>query len=133
MQVLNNEVLEAVLKWQSKRYIRLLSAIDSTERLKNLSRSSDEEVIDLELDVRDSILDELRTFDEEFKVLTMDLSEEDIALLLSKEYELPNLSSLEKALRKANKSSGDAAYKLMALDKEFNLSYLKEKSIYYKD
>lgn len=133
MQELNDEVLEAVLKWQSKRYIRLLLAIDSTERLKSLSKSSDEEAVDLELDVRESILDELRTFDEEFEALTMDLSREDIALLLSKEFDLPHLSPLERALRKANKSSSDASYRLIALDKEFNLAYLKEKSIYYSD
>lgn len=133
MQELNDEVLEAVLKWQSKRYIRLLLAIDSTERLKSLSKSSDEEAVDLELDVRESILDELRTFDEEFEALMMDLSREDIALLLSKEFDLPHLSPLERALRKANRSSSDASYRLIALDKEFNLAYLKEKSIYYSD
>lgn len=128
MRQLDDELLEEVLKWQSKRYILLLSAIDSTNRLKGLVLSSDEEAIDLELDVRESILDELKVFDEEFKVLTVDLEEEDIQTLLSKDDEAKNLSPLEKTLRKANRSSSDASYKLIISDKEFR-SFFKGKEV----
>lgn len=128
MRQLDDELLEEVLKWQSKRYILLLSAIDSTNRLKGLVLSSDEEAIDLELDVRESILDELKVFDEEFKVLTVDLEEEDIQTLLSKDDEAKNLSPLEKTLRKANRSSSDASYILIISDKEFR-SFFKGKEV----
>lgn len=128
MRQLDDELLEEVLKWQSKRYILLLSAIDSTNRLKGLVLSSDEEAIDLELDVRESILDELKVFDEEFKVLTVDLEEEDIQTLLSKDDEAKNLSPLEKTLRKANRSSSDASYKLIISDKEFR-SFFRGKEV----
>lgn len=128
MQRLNDELLEAILKWQSKRYIHLLSAIDSTNRLKHLSAGTDEEAIDLELDVRSAILDELQTLDEEFKTLTLDLDEAEISFLLSKETEAGNLSPLEKTLRKANKSSSDASFKLIALDKDFRIGFEKKDS-----
>lgn len=125
MQLQNEELLQDILLWQSKRYIQLCAAIDSTKRLNDLVKLNDEESIDLELDVRQAILDDLRTFDEEFKVLTQDLTEEEKSELLSKEVAAPNSSDLQKTLYKANKTAYDATYQLIALDKEFYLAYEK--------
>ena len=125
MQLQNEELLQDILLWQSKRYIQLCAAMDSTKRLNDLVKLNDEESIDLELDVREAILGDLQTYDEEFKVLTQDLTEEEISKLLSKKVDAPNLSDLEKTLRKANKTSYDATYRLIEADKAFYSAYEK--------
>ena len=125
MQLQNEELLQDILLWQSKRYIQLCAAMDSTKRLNDLVKLNDEESIDLELDVREAILGDLQTYDEEFKALTQDLNEEEISELLSKKVDAPNLSDLEKTLRKANKTSYDATYRLIEADKAFYSAYEK--------
>lgn len=131
MQALNDEILHTMLQWQSKRYVMISSALDSTRRLQELSKNNDEEAIDLELDIRQSIIDGLRVMDEEFKMLTYGLDSDAISELLSKDYDEAGITPLQKALRRANDNSRAISYRLIGADKQFSLEYGKELSGYY--
>lgn len=129
MPEFNDELINSVLEWQYKRNVSLNAAIDSTRRLHDLQLLDDEDAVELELDIRQYILDELQGLDEEFKSITYGLEEEVIDRLLKKE-ENANVSPLENKLRAINMSAFNATYKLLELDKKFNLAYGKVLSVY---
>lgn len=130
MPKFSEELLKDVLNWQTKRYLQIISALDSTNRLIDLSKIDDEESVDLEIDLRQISINELEALDNAFEEMIVDLSDDDIEELLSIDYENDRISALEKKLRFANFNSYSAIYKLRNADKIFNIQYGKNLSIY---
>jgi len=130
MSKFSDELLKDVLNWQTKRYLQITSAIDSTQRLIDLSKINDEDSLELEIDLRQVSIDELQTLDNVFEEMTVDFSENDVDELLSIEYDEENISVLENKLRLANFNSYSALNKLKGIDKIFSTEYGKNLSIY---
>lgn len=126
----SDEFLKDVLNWQTKRYLQIISAFDSTQRLIDLSKINDEASIDLEIDLRQVCIDELEALDNVFEEMIIDLTEDDVDELLSVDYDEENISELEKKLRLANFNSYSALNKLKRADKIFSTEYGKNLSIY---
>lgn len=126
----SDEFLKDVLNWQTKRYLQIISAFDSTQRLIDLSKINDEDSIDLEIDLRQVCIDELEALDNVFEEMIIDLTEDDVDELLSVDYDEENISELEKKLRLANFNSYSALNKLKRADKIFSTEYGKNLSIY---
>ena len=130
MPKFSDELLEDVLSWQTKRHLQIISAVDSTQRLIDLSKTNDEDSIDLEIDLRQVCIDELEALDNVFEEMIIDLTEDDVDELLSVDYDEENISELEKKLRLANFNSYSALNKLKRADKIFSTEYGKNLSIY---
>lgn len=126
----SDEFLKDVLNWQTKRYLQIVSAFDSTQRLIDLSKINDEASMDLEIDLRQVCIDELEALDNVFEEMIIDLPEDDVDELLSVDYDEENISELEKKLRLANFNSYSALNKLKRADKIFSTEYGKNLSIY---
>ena len=130
MPKFSDELLEDVLSWQTKRHLQIISAVDSTQRLIDLSKTNDEDSIDLEIDLRQVSIDELEALDSVFEEMTVGMSQDDIEELLSIDYDEENISVLEMKLRLANFNSYGAINKLKRIDKTFSTEYGKNLSIY---
>ena len=130
MPKFSDEILKDVLSWQTKRHLQIISAVDSTQRLIDLSKTNDEDSIDLEIDLRQVSIDELEALDSVFEEMTVGMSQDDIEELLSIDYDEENISVLEKKLRLANFNSYGAINKLKRIDKIFSTEYGKNLSIY---
>ena len=75
MPKFSDELLEDVLSWQTKRHLQIISAVDSTQRLIDLSKTNDEDSIDLEIDLRQVSIDELEALDSVFEEMTVGMSQ----------------------------------------------------------